>query len=71
MKYCVTTFKSSPKNHLRDGTTSVVADDLSFSSSTFGFRNDDCEEYGEFLKKMEVLRIKIENGDLNDFVELE
>lgn len=71
MKYCVSTFKSSPKNHLRDENTSAITNDLSFSSSTFGFHNDDCAEYGEFLEELEDFRLKIENNDLNDFVELE
>ena len=50
-------------------TTSIVSDDLNLSSSTLGFRNDDCNDYIGFLEEIDKLRAKVRSGDLSDFEE--
>ena len=42
----------------------------SWSSSTLGFKNDDCDDYARFLEELDKLHDKVDSGDLSDFTEL-
>ena len=70
MKYGVSTFKNSSLSRLNDKNTTSVGSDLNVSSSTFGFANDDCNDYARFLEEMDKLRAKVRSGDLSDFKKL-
>ena len=72
MSYCVSTFKhTSYSDDVDDKYACAVVKDLNLHTSTFGIFNiiDDCDEYYNFLDKLEELQNKVQSGDLSDFTE--
>lgn len=70
MNHCFSTFTTI--DNYENQYASAIVKDLNLQTSTFNIpkQNDNCDEYYDFLGKLNKLHEKVDSGDLSDFTEL-